>query len=64
MENDNAENLIGYLTGYLSKDEKHRIQELFNVEHPIFGKTDPTTEEAFNAGIKFAKMLIAEEEKE
>jgi hypothetical protein len=43
---------IGYFAGYYDAETNRRIQALFDVEHPIFGKTTPTPEEAFNAGVK------------
>jgi hypothetical protein len=45
-----ALNNIGYLSGYYDLETKHRILELFDTEHPVFGHADPTPEEAFNAG--------------
>lgn len=50
-ENPSADENIGYMTGYFSREEKHRLQELFDVEHPIFGRSDPTPEQAFKAGV-------------
>jgi hypothetical protein len=44
-----AEN-IGYLSGYFSAEMMARIQDLFGVAHPIFGRSRPTPEEAFEAG--------------
>jgi hypothetical protein len=41
---------IGYFAGYYDSETSRRVQELFETEHPIFGKTEPTPEEAFMAG--------------
>jgi hypothetical protein len=54
-----AESNIGYLAGYLSKEEAIKIFELFHVTHPIFGDTWPTPEEAFEMGQKYGKMCRA-----
>lgn len=41
---------IGYYAGYAPPEDAERVMSLFNTEHPIFGKTTPTTEEALLAG--------------
>jgi hypothetical protein len=41
---------IGYYTGYLDHAVADKVLELFDTEHPIFGKTHPTAEEAFRMG--------------
>jgi hypothetical protein len=41
---------IGYYTGYLDNATADRVMELFDTEHPVFGKTHPTPEEAFRMG--------------
>lgn len=38
---------IGYVTGYCSDEQADRIMELFETQHPIFGRTHPTAEEAY-----------------
>ncbi|KKN58402.1 hypothetical protein LCGC14_0552150 [marine sediment metagenome] len=43
---------IGYAAGYYSQDTAQRLYELFSVEHPIFGRNRPTSDEAFQAGLK------------
>ncbi len=53
-ENPYAEENIGYISGYYDTEEKQRIQEWFCVEHPIFGRTNPTPEQAFEAGVQLA----------
>ena len=37
-ENEYADANIGYIFGYLSKEERKRLQELFAVDHPVFGR--------------------------
>jgi hypothetical protein len=46
---------IGYCTGYLDHDAADRILEMFETEHPIFGKGHPTAEEAYALGIEYGK---------
>jgi len=36
---------IGYHTGYLDPASADRIMELFNTEHPIYGREHPTPDE-------------------
>ncbi|HEY3923427.1 MAG TPA: hypothetical protein VGL75_02615 [Acidothermaceae bacterium] len=44
-----AEN-VGYVAGYHDAETRHRIHEFTDTAHPIFGRGDPTPEEAFDAG--------------
>lgn len=57
----NIKRQLGYSFGYLSFPERKRLEELFDVEHPIFGKAsvlgEPTHEEAFLCG-KLGKTLM------
>lgn len=50
-----ADTNIGYATGYFSKDDSAKMKKLFNVSHPIFGKREPTTKEALEAGKNLAR---------
>jgi hypothetical protein len=43
---------IGYCTGYCSHEHADRIMDLFQTEHPIFGKTHPTPEEICRLGME------------
>lgn len=43
---------IGYCTGYCSREHADLIMDLFQTEHPIFGKTHPTPEEALQMGME------------
>lgn len=38
---------IGYFAGYYNTETMKRVHEVFDTEHPIFGKTEQTLEEAF-----------------
>ena len=46
---------LGYWAGYYDAETQERVNRLFNTEHPIFGKTQPTPEEAFEAGKRWAE---------
>lgn len=48
---------IGYWTGYYSHYIRDRVFGLFKTEHPIFGRTNPTPNEAFGRGQDFGKKL-------
>lgn len=50
---------IGYYTGYLDHASADRIMELFDTEHPIFGREHPTPEEALKKGIAFGEQMKA-----
>ena len=41
---------IGYYAGYLDRETQLRIYDLFDVDHPIFGRKQPTADEAFQMG--------------
>lgn len=47
---------IGYMAGYLSREQATRVFEWFEVSHPVFGTTFPTAEEAFKAGLKMGEL--------
>jgi len=55
IENEYADQNIGYLSGYYGRDDMRRIQEWFGVSHPIFGTSVPSPEDAFAAGEQMAK---------
>lgn len=46
---------IGYVTGYLSHSAADHIMELFDTQHPVFGRTHPTAEEAYRMGQEYAQ---------
>jgi hypothetical protein len=47
-----ARSNIGYGSGYYSAETATAVREVFDVSHPIFGRTNPTPDEALAAGIK------------
>ena len=54
---------IGYCTGYLDPAAADRIMDLFETEHPYFGRTHPSPEEALRMGMELgAKSLKKESE--
>jgi hypothetical protein len=48
-----ARSNIGYVSGYYDDETMKRIQELYEIPHPIFGFKIPTPKEAFDAGVKW-----------
>jgi hypothetical protein len=46
---------LGYFAGYFDSRTMERVNRVFNTAHPVFGRTAPTLEEAFNARKEFAK---------
>lgn len=52
---EHARHNVGYLAGYYDPWTMGRIFEVFDVEHPVFGRrTDVTPEEALKAGRRLA----------
>lgn len=46
---------IGYFAGYYPADLADRVYSLFQTQHPVFGLTHPTPEEAFRMGLEHAR---------
>ncbi|KKK91992.1 hypothetical protein LCGC14_2707400, partial [marine sediment metagenome] len=63
MDREEAERIqsanIGYYAGYYDRETGRRVQKLFGVVHPIFGKVDdyPTPERAFVMGQAMGEKL-------
>jgi hypothetical protein len=51
---------LGYYAGYYDNETIKRVQELFDCQHPIFGKVIPTAEEAFNMGRNIGRKIKGE----
>jgi hypothetical protein len=49
---------IGYCTGYCDAALADQIMTLYETEHPIFGRTHPTPEEALRLGIEHGKKSL------
>jgi hypothetical protein len=54
---------IGYATGYMTPENADRINDLFNTEHPVWGRTHPTAEEALRLGIEYGSRGVKEMER-
>lgn len=46
---------VGYAAGYFDRETAQRIYEWCETSHPIFGRSEPTPEEAFEMGQRFAE---------
>ncbi len=46
---------IGYCSGYYDEKTASRVLNLFDTEHPIFGKYYPSPKEAFEKGLEKSK---------
>lgn len=57
MENNHARDNIGYLAGYYSHADKHRIFKWFDVVHPIFGTKDLSNDELMRIGVEMGKRM-------
>lgn len=55
-ENPHARENIGYIAGYFSVEKADQIYDWFGVEHPIFGVTHPSAEDAFRAGLRMGEL--------
>jgi hypothetical protein len=44
---------IGYSTGYCDHEFADRVMEVYECEHPVFGKKHPSPEEALQMGIDY-----------
>lgn len=55
---------IGYCTGYYDNATADRILDLFETEHPIFGRTHPTPEEAWAKGLEMGAKSKMKESKD
>lgn len=51
---------IGYCIGYLDRETRRKLYKWLDVEHPIFGKTEPTPDEAFEMGKKLGEKARKE----
>ena len=52
QENAHARANIGYVAGYFSVETADQIYDWFGVEHPIFGTSHTSAEDAFRAGMR------------
>jgi hypothetical protein len=50
--NPDAKEVIGWMIGDVDRDLGRKIIDWFGCQHPVFGKTFPTSEEALKKGIE------------
>jgi hypothetical protein len=48
---------LGYMAGYYDRDVACKVYDAFETEHPIFGKSFPTPEEAFDKGKEWGEAI-------
>jgi len=46
---------LGYMAGYHNDRVRHKVCDLFDAVHPIFGDKRPTPEEAFALGLEMGR---------
>lgn len=54
---DMARSNIGYAAGYLDSDNRRKVFELFDTEHPILGRKELDPMTLFQAGGEFARLI-------
>ena len=54
---------IGYWTGYLDNATADRIMDLFETEHPIYGRGHHTPEEALRIAMEHGRRMKEQKEK-
>ena len=55
---------IGYYCGYYPAELADKVYEMFETEHPVFGKTHPTPEEALRIGMEMGRAAKEKAQKE
>jgi hypothetical protein len=45
---------IGHVTGYLPDEQADNVMDLFETEHPVYGRQHPAAEEAYRMGQEYA----------
>jgi hypothetical protein len=55
-----ARSNLGYVTGYFGEETQRRwFDAIPHLSHPVFGRMNPTTDQAFNAGVAMGEALKA-----
>lgn len=49
---------LGYYAGYYDRETMTRVNDLFDTQHPIFGKEPPSPERALQAGMDAARGIM------
>ncbi len=57
---EHADENIGYLTGYFNNETRAKMQDLFEVAHPIFGRSSISPEGALAKGFELGNKLKRE----
>jgi hypothetical protein len=55
---------IGYYCGYYPAELADKVYEMFDTEHPVFGKTHPTPEDAFRLEQEWGERAKQKAQKE
>lgn len=48
---------LGYFAGYYDVMTRRRVDKLYGAMHPIFGRSEPTAEEAFEIGKTIGRLM-------
>jgi len=48
---------LGYFAGYYDTTTRDRVDRLYGAMHPIFGRSKPTAEEAFEIGKTIGRIM-------
>lgn len=57
QETESARDNVGYMIGYLPEEDWDRLFDLFDVGHPVFGRTKPSPKEALELGMKVGERV-------
>ena len=57
-------NNIGYYCGYYPADFADKVYEMFDTQHPVFGRKHPTREEALRIGMEMGRKAKEQAQKE
>ena len=55
---------LGYTTGYYPPEVADKVFEMFETEHPVFGRKHPTPEEALQIGMDLGRRSKEQAQKE
>jgi len=59
-----ASDNLGYLCGYLGRADMLRLLHWLDVDHPVFGRTPMTPEDAFKAGGEWIQTGVTPKDRE
>jgi hypothetical protein len=55
---------IGYYCGYYPAELADKVYEMFDTEHPIFGRAHPTPDEILRIGMEMGRRMKEQAQKE